>query len=185
MPQFAGASMSLLDEIKRMADVEMVPMQGGGKAQPWTMPIYGYGAELEMMEFLYAFVRLTKPSIVFEAGCHLGMAAWAMGKACQDNGFGCVWTCDIEEEYTDKTRERCRHLPVSVSLLSAEKMREVETCDFAFLDSSYETRMQCLELMKPGSTAIMHDSRQEMSLREHKHPALHFDTWRGFSIVRK
>jgi predicted O-methyltransferase YrrM len=183
-------ALNLLQELSaKFPDIKPVPMQGGGQAQPWTMAIYGASAEVELQELLYALVRQLRPEVVVELGCHLGLTSYALGRACQDNGAGRVYACDIEPEYTKATYERTLGLPVDVELCSAGCFPYVERADFLFIDCDYENRIGAIARIKPGATAIMHDTRQEPTLRNALDDSgvrrLHFPTWRGFSIFQK
>lgn len=181
--------MSLLKELLRFADVNPVPMQGGGKEQPWLMPIYGASGEMELVDFLYAFVRLLRPELVVELGSHLGISTYGLARACQDNGNGRVVACDIEENCVLKSRARCEGLPATIHWMNAGWMPEIKEADFLFIDCDYENRIKALGMLKPGAVAVVHDTRQEPPLRDaieaQMTERVHVDTWRGFSIIRK
>lgn len=181
--------MTLLDELLKFPDVKPSPMQGGGQEQPWLMPIYGASGEMELIDFLYCFVRLLKPELVVELGCHLGLSTYGLGRACQDNAKGRVIACDIEEGYVLTSRARCEGLPVTIHWMNAGWMPETRKADFLFIDCDYPNRLNALAQMKPGAIAVVHDTRQEPPLREGIEQKIaervHCDTWRGFSIVRK
>jgi predicted O-methyltransferase YrrM len=177
------------ESVKHFPDVNYVPMQGGGQAQPWMMPIYGQGVEAEMMDLLYTMVRILRPEMVVDLGSHVGMSAYALGCAVRDNdNKGRVVSCDIEAEYTSQTFERVKGLPVAALMCSAHLLREVETADFLFIDCDYGNRIGTLKRIKKGATGVMHDTRQEPILRkaidDSGLKAVHFDTWRGFSIIQ-
>lgn len=144
-------------------------------------------SELELWEFLYGLVRVLKPAIVFESGCHLGYATRAIGLAVKENGFGNVFSCDTEENMVRQTRKRVEGLPVTVYSKPALECRELLFCDFLFCDSSYESRMAELAKLKEGAVAVVHDTWQEKQLREVTdlfRSVIHFDTPRGFSMLK-
>lgn len=182
-------TVTLLDELLKFPDVKPVPMQGGGKDQPWLMPIYGASGEMELIDFLYTFVRLLKPELVVELGCHLGLSTYGLGRACQDNGKGRIVACDIEDSYVIASRARCEGLPVTIHWMNAGWLPETKDADFLFIDCDYDNRMGALATLKTGAVAVVHDTRQEPPLREAIEKQItervHFDTWRGFSIIRK
>ena len=139
-------------------------------------------SELELWEFLYGLVRVLKPAIVFESGCHLGYATQAMGLAVKDNEFGHVFSCDTEVDKAKQTRKRVEKLPVMVYAKPALECKELSSCDFLFCDSSYESRMAELAKLKEGAVAVVHDTWQEKPLREVAdlfRNVIHFDTPRG------
>jgi len=181
---------TLLHELKEKFPSEIVPKHmSNGNYLPWVMPIYGQGAELELMDLLYCFVRLLRPFSVVDLGSNVGMSAYALGRGVEENGAGQVVTCDVDEQFVQMTINRVRDLSVKVCFLSADNLQEVETCDFIFCDSSYETRIRALERIKKGCVAIVHDVRQEPSLAEavlkQPHRVLLTGSWRGIGIVVK
>lgn len=179
-------AMSLVWDYLAQSDVNPKWMQGGGEQQDWLCGIYGVSAEIELLDLLYTFVRLLKPSLIVEGGCHLGLGSYALGRAARDNGRGIVLTSDTELIHVEKARERCEELPVEVRHCSLMEL-PVSEADFLFLDSSYETRIEAAHKMKRGAIAILHDSRQSPELAEGIKDLQHinFDqTWRGWSLIR-
>jgi predicted O-methyltransferase YrrM len=177
------------ESVKSFPDVAYVPMQGGGQAQPWMMPVYGQGVEAEVMDFLYSLVRLLRPELVVDLGSHIGMSAYALGCGIRDVGVGRVVSCDVEQGFVDTTHNRVAGLPVTVRLCSAADLPEVEMADLLFVDCDYDNRIGTLKRMKPGAWAVMHDTRQEPILREAIEKsglrAVHGETWRGFSVIQR
>lgn len=174
-------------DYSQMPDVDFKWMQGGGEARPWLCPIYGMSAELEILDLLYSMAKLIRPKLIVEAGCHLGIGTYALGKAAKEIGSQVV-TCDIELSYIDATRERCNGLPVTAVLCKAEQLGEIREADFLFLDGSESSRMECVPKMKLGALAIMHDTRHEAFLRESftgYGDVIHLESWRGASIFHR
>lgn len=186
--KFPPQAVSLFHEVTQLTGQKPSWMSGGGEWREWMCPIYGYSAEVEIMDLLYALVRLLKPEVVIEGGCHKGLSAYALGRALKDNGHGYCVTCDIKEEFVIETAKICDGLPVHIKHCSASEL-PVVMADFLFLDSDYENRIAMIGRMKPGAIAVIHDTRQEPALKESIPPVtgrIDFDqTWRGFSIVRK
>lgn len=167
-----------------MPDVDFQWMQGDGKARPWLCPIYGISTELEILDLLYSMVRLIRPKLIVETGCHLGIGTYALGKAAKEIDSQVI-TCDVSLEYIDRTRERCKDLPVTAVLCKAEVLGEVREADFLFLDGSEDSRIQCVPRMKPGAMCVMHDTRHESFLRDSftgYGTAIHLESWRGATI---
>lgn len=177
----------LARDYQRMPDVEFKWMEGGGAARPWLCPIYGMSTELEVLDLLYSLVKLIRPKLIVETGSHLGLGTYALGKAAKETGAEVI-SCDVDLNYVDRTRERCVGLPVSVVLCPAESLPEIREADFIFLDGSETSRMKCIPRMKPGAIAVMHDTRQEIFLRESfvgNGEVIHLESWRGASIFQK
>jgi hypothetical protein len=106
MNPWPRTAVSLLPEYLTMPDAQPAWMQGGGQAQPWFCSHYGASAEVELCDLLYAFIRLLKPELVVEGGCHIGVSTYAIGRALQDNGHGHCVTSDVDSEYAKVARQR-------------------------------------------------------------------------------
>jgi predicted O-methyltransferase YrrM len=177
----------LARDYEAMPDVEFRWMSGDGVYRPWLCPIYGYSAELEVLDLLYSLVKLVRPKLIVETGCHLGIGTYALGKAAKEVGAQVV-SCDVELKYIDAARERCQGLPVSIVLCKAECLGEVHEADFLFLDGSEESRIQCVPRMKHGALAVMHDTNQERFLRDAftgYGDAVHMESWRGATLFHR
>ena len=61
-------------------------------------PQYDGATELEVAEALYELVRQRKPHVIVETGTSQGMGSLYFAKACEDNGFGHVWTAEFKPE---------------------------------------------------------------------------------------
>lgn len=185
---------SLLSEYLKMPDVHPKWMVGDSHRREWLCPIYGQSTEMELLDFMYFLIRLIKPELVVEGGCHVGLGSYAIGRALQDNGHGEAITSDISPECVDKTRERCKELPVSVWLASAIDL-PIGEADFLYLDCDSngekpdEIRLELLAKAKTGALVLVHDTRHEPHLGEGIAAAekqfINFkQTWRGFSLVQ-
>lgn len=169
-----------------MEDVEFKWMQGDGEARPWLCPIYGMSTELEICDLLYSLVKLIRPKRIVETGCHLGIGTYALGKAAKEVG-GSVVSCDIDHHFCITTVERCNGLPVWVSVTPAERLVELASADFVFLDASEESRIACVPKLRSGAIGVMHDTRHEAFLREAFSGVnfVHLESWRGATIFQK
>ncbi len=102
-----------------------------------------YGAvEIEVGEFLYSFVRCLKPKIILETGTAHGYSALHMGQALKDNGFGILYSCDIDPNCIVKSRSRIAQADLAehVEIIHCAgvdiiKNTGVTECDMIFLDS--------------------------------------------------
>src|SRR5262245_42951775 len=68
--------------------------------------------ELEVLNWLYATIRVLKPATVLETGAADGLGTIALASACAANGFGVVHSVEIEPALCDQLRRRAaaRHL---------------------------------------------------------------------------
>lgn len=192
-----GRMVSLLSEYLKMPDVKPEWMMGNGHRREWLCPIYGPSAELELMDFMYFLVRLLKPELIVEGGCHVGLSSYALGRAVQDNGHGEVITSDTDIECVKAAEKRCAGLPVTVNHCSVFGL-PLEHADFLYLDCDNqkgtqrpadEIRLEVLKHAKPGALVLVHDTRHEPHLSEqiaenYKQFINFKQTWRGFSLVQ-
>jgi glycosyltransferase involved in cell wall biosynthesis len=141
---------------------------GGKSAQLWSM-FDGFTAEVEVLDFLYALVRMTKPHRVIETGTWFGRSAIAIGSALRDNGFGHLLTIEQSEEVA-KTAARNieeQELGESVTLRvgnSLEIELGNETYDFALFDSDIPLRAaefkKFYHQLEPGAIVVFHDTAE-------------------------
>lgn len=129
--------------------------------------------EDEYTEFLYGFVRATKPRRILETGCHEGKATTQMGMACRNNDRGRVHAIDLSQSRLNIAAAVIHesgldeyvsfHQEDSLSWLRKQEPSDMEF-DLAFFDSDLPLRPEefsiCLQrkLLRPGAFAIFHDS---------------------------
>lgn len=116
----------------------------------------GGSVELEVMDFLYSIIRLFKPQAILETGTHLGFSALAMAKACQDNGFGKIFSIELDPEKIEKAKllvNSVELLPFvefingdSLSVIPQFKGK-INGFGFVFLDSITPLRPKEFELL--------------------------------------
>ncbi len=157
--------------------------------------------EVEVIEMLTALVVMLKPEVVVETGCYKGYGTRALVDGVRKNGFGRVFTCDLQSEMIHNTLEMCGCSLLTVEqCLGTELIAKLNTIDFAFLDSSgqAEVRMEEVRLTVPklslwGVIAV-HDTGQthpdfrealERTAAELDLDAVYFDTPRGFTILKR
>ncbi len=124
------------------------------------------GVELEVGEFLYAFVKMTKPLRILETGTHLGISAMYMGQALKENDEGGkIVTLEIFDENIKKSETMWRQTRVQESVIALKaRSLEFETneiFDMLFLDSEPDIRfdelMRFYPSLKPGGFILVHD----------------------------
>lgn len=110
----------------------------GKSAQLWSM-FDAWTAETEVLDFLYALVRMVKPHSAIETGTWLGRSAIAIGSALRDNGFGQVSSIEINLEAVDIARRNidAAGLAKLVSVHVGNVLKFEPSCnfDFGFFDS--------------------------------------------------
>jgi predicted O-methyltransferase YrrM len=147
----------------------------------WSVPIYDprftpqdvcINSEVEVMEFLYGLVRLLKPALVVETGSYAGLTACTMAMACKDNRQGKVVTCDVDSAAIEATQRLAAENGISRkwlqiicrAALELPAGYRVQDADFLFSDSSYESRVEEIKLLKPGAIGVLHDTGMEEHL---------------------
>jgi len=185
---------SLIHEMMKMPDCNPAYLHGGGTVMPQVLPVYGMSGEIELADLFYAFIRLLRPPLVVECGCHLGFTTWALGKAAQTYD-GDVISCDISPTYVETSRLRCAGLPVHISHCSVLDETfiayAVSQADFIFIDSDENTRIPTLRNVKPGAIAVIHDTKNEpelmggLAITQTEQRIDFTETHRGFTLLRK
>jgi predicted O-methyltransferase YrrM len=116
---------------------------GEKPAALWSM-LDGFTAEVEVLEFLYAFVRLVKPSHILETGTWRGFSACAMGHALSRNGFGRITTLEYNPEIAEVASANLSKMHqsenVTVVVGDSREFVPTERIDFALLDSDISIR---------------------------------------------
>ena len=153
-----------------LPDVHAVPEKteppvGDKAARIWSM-FDGWTAEVEVLDFLHALVRLVKPSVALETGAWLGWSACAMAKAMQANGFGKLVSLDINADALALAKKHARAHAVDGVIdfrledsLTHTPQAQIE---LALLDS--ETPLREAEFRRfhpwfaPGATIVFHDT---------------------------
>lgn len=149
-------------------------------------------AEGEMSQLLYGFVRMLKPEIVVETGTYHALTAEKLGLAVRGNGFGHVYTCDIEMGIAHL--ERIKRLPVTYRQISSLELPELRIADFVFSDSGQDVRTKEYDLVKPGCVFVIHDTATSFSGNTDQfwlgkwvesQGGITFPAGRGFGILKK
>jgi len=147
-------------------------------------------AEKEIGEFIYGLIRLIKPKVVVETGCYLGDTTIMIEKALQDNKYGELYACDIDEKCVEKTQKKVKSkvfLKTGIDLIK-ELGNKIE---FAFIDSGYNCRgeeiVELLKYLSKGQMFLLHDTApQHIHLRELSEKLnlrkVYFNTPRGLTL---
>ncbi len=158
---FFGISRHLLKKTKAL---DPQPEYTPGR-ENYTMFNTG-GVELEVGEFLYAFVKMTKPLRILETGTHLGVSAMYMAQALKENrGGGRVITLEIFDENIKQSKKLWRETGVSEYVKAVKKpsleYEASEEFDLLFLDSEPDIRFDEVNRfyprLKPGGFIFIHD----------------------------
>lgn len=161
----------------------------------------GMATEFEVVKFLKALVRVLKPTVIVETGCYLGYGTEALVKGAIQNGFGHVYTCDMDKTMIDRTQERLVWAGDWVEVQQRpglELINSLNLIDFAFIDSAPDQRTVELEAVYPRlpdwGIAAIHDTgethpdiREKVfdTIRELRLKSIHFGTPRGLTLVGK
>lgn len=137
----------------------------GKPAQLWSM-FDGFTAETEVLDVLYALVRLVKPEHAVETGTWLGRSAVAIGKAMRDNGLGSLTTIEIDPEVASCARAEIAASDlegrVKVVVGSSLDFQSASELEFALLDSDVGLRAtefrHFYERLAPGAVVVFHDT---------------------------
>jgi predicted O-methyltransferase YrrM len=124
--------------------------------------------EIEVLNWLHATICLLKPHNILETGSADGIGALALGSACKNNGFGKVYSVEIDPE-------RCKRLERLLKNNALKEYGQVVQCDsitflrrteirfdFAFFDSVCELAAReyaiCIERDILQGVAVFHDT---------------------------
>jgi hypothetical protein len=145
---------------------EKTPGEIAGKsAQLWSM-FDGNTAETEVLDFLYALVRLIKPEHAIETGTWLGRSAVAIASALRDNGFGHLISLEADSEVASCAIAQigAAGLDDWVEIITEQSLnfQSRHELQFALLDSDIRIRAEefrnYYEKLAPGATVVFHDT---------------------------
>ena len=154
-------------------------------------------AEQEVVGFLLALARLTKPQVVVETGTYRGRTTVALATAVTRNGAGSVVTYEADVGAVAIARARLARWIAAgaVTLVSAavSSGNLPASIDLAFLESSMTCRDAEMRLVWPrvtrGGLVVVHDAAPERPPGRVRPPGRHamFDiaTPRGLTIFQK
>jgi predicted O-methyltransferase YrrM/glycosyltransferase involved in cell wall biosynthesis len=137
----------------------------GKSAQLWSM-FDDNTAETEVLDFLYALVRLIKPEHAVETGTWLGRSAVAIASALRDNGLGHLVSLESDSEVAccAMARIRAAGLGEWVEIIAERSLnfQPRNELQFALLDSevrvSVEEFRHFYEKLAADATVVFHDT---------------------------
>jgi predicted O-methyltransferase YrrM/glycosyltransferase involved in cell wall biosynthesis len=162
-PQLRRRSV-VFPEAELQPERTMIPV-GNKPPQLWSM-FDGYTAEIEVLDFLYTLVRLTKPERVLETGTWFGRSAIAIASALRDNGIGHLVTIELNGEAAEVAARNIDNqgLTTLVTLHVANSLTVElsETYEFALFDSAIPLRgaefSRFYDRLEPGAIVLFHDT---------------------------
>lgn len=165
---------------------EWVGYNGRPKQQHlWRKLSESVSTDIDQIGFLYALVRMLKPELVMESGCHIGLATYALGVAVRDNGLGRVVTCDINDSFCAITKQRVADLPVTIHSRQALDLKELEQCDLLYSDSSNVSRQLEIKRVKKDCIVVVDDTFDPQLAGIQSLGGVTFQTPRGVTVFRK
>ncbi len=130
--------------------------------------------EIEVLNWLYATVCMSKPKVILETGTCQGLGTIALAAACKANGFGMVHSAEIQPRFCDLAANRVRKEGLSqYATVYCQDSRNFLlntnlSFDFAFFDSECEIRVEefriCRERGILKGVAVFHDTSPTRTL---------------------
>jgi len=167
----------------------------GSCLEPYRWSCYdGVSTEIEVLEFLHAFVRMIKPKTILETGTYLGHAAVYMALAQKQNGFGNLLSCDTDEEVLKRAISLAMQNDIQMNInfvlrqgCDVISQMDERSLDLVFIDSGDEqTRIDEINLVLrkivPGGFLIVHDIKKLNMVRSHLHYLEHKAVLNGMCI---
>jgi len=163
---------------------------------------FGLGSlSYEEAVFLYGLVIGSKPTNVLETGAETGASAVHIARALADQGFGHLYTVEIEPIYCEATRKVLADAGLLkwATVVNQDALHFIRTTDLlfdmAFLDTSISLRIEEFRRvkgrMRRGSLVAIHDTRPEHPMGDMRIDAelsaermIHLPSPRRMSIVQ-
>lgn len=166
-------------------------------------------AEVEVLEFLYSLIRLTKPENVLETGTYFGLTGAYIALGLRDNSIGHLDSIEWEKKHVETAKWLWNKLSLENFItehnISSLDFQPTVNYDFVLLDT--EPQLRFLELdkfwnyIKPGSIIAIHDLSWDLGIgapqfwlnkalldkriKNKEVQVINFMTPRGFTILRK
>lgn len=150
----------------------------------WDKPldeiIVGYtsfndaGVETEVGEFLYAMVRILKPSWILETGTHWGVSTCYMAQALEDNNKGLIDTYEFQKINSEISKKRFEKMDLNtrINLRTIDVAKEnfnkysYNKFQLILLDTEPQTRfaemVRFVEYLDEGGFVFIHDLHRHM-----------------------
>jgi predicted O-methyltransferase YrrM len=162
----------------------------------WSAPDE-MSSECEVSEFLYALVRLLKPTVVLETGCFIGATSVAIGRALDSNNYGRLVTCDSDAELVAQVKKLVLQLRLPIQVLharSTDVIKRIQSVDLAFIDSGEDRAAEVTALvpkMAPFGIIALHDTAPHQWQVDNKYfesrglQCLYMNTPRGLTLFQR
>lgn len=130
------------------------------------------GVEIEVGEFLCAFIKMIKPKNILETGTHLGVSSMYMAQALKENNCGHIETIEINPDFINQSKRLWSDVGVQsyITTIKEESLKFVCTknYDVLFLDSEPQYRFDELvrfyDFLNPGGFIFIHDLHPHLGL---------------------
>ena len=163
-PPVRRRSVVFADAAEIQPERTMIPV-GNKPSQLWSM-FDGYTAEIEVLDFLYTLVRLTKPERVLETGTWLGRSAIAIASALRDNGVGHLVTIELNGQAAEAAARNIHDQGlmsfVTLHVANSLVIELPEMYEFALFDSDIHIRkaefIRFYDRLEPGAITLFHDT---------------------------
>lgn len=156
--------MNVIEELRSLATRDEQSFTRNGPSG--YLAIDEMAVELEVAEFLHAFVRATKPARCVESGAGKGYSTAAIADALRLNGSGMLWSYERDDHYRRIAYERVADIGFA-AVIDGDSRDSAERPDFVFLDSGPETRPAEIShwLRVQGVILVVHDAFRYPELR--------------------
>lgn len=125
--------------------------------------------ELEYLDLIHALVGATKPEVLLETGSLRGMGTLAIAAAIAANGFGKLYSIDLNPSDLLRANLEKYGLNDRVQVVAAHSITFCanwagEPFDFAFFDSDVHCRAREHDILRrrgklaPGAVCVFHDT---------------------------
>lgn len=116
--------------------------------------------EGEVLQVLFALVRVEKPEICVETGTYMGHGTKAISDALEMNGRGHLWTIELDEAYEYASRDSVTYIQGDSVEWAANEAPDF--IDFCWLDCGPpETRIEVMANIWPkvrdDALVLVHD----------------------------
>ncbi len=125
----------------------------------WPNPFGAMAPTLDECELLYALIRATRPTVVYESGTGVGVSAAFIASALAENGHGKLLTYEPVGEFETEARAGLDGLPVEFTAGP-----HTGAADLVYLDSAPGLREREIEwwLTRSARTVVVvHDALRD------------------------
>lgn len=122
-------------------------------------------------QLLYGLVRALQPIMILEVGTSHGYSTLHLAQACKDNGFGYVYTIEIDEGRRKDAVKNIANAGLIEFILPVDNLeatRFVDNFDFVFLDAGHTAQelQSYLPYCKGAKTIVIHDAAYQNHARQ-------------------